>query len=702
MMFGLRRAKSTESLQWRTILPLLEDDDRRAPLIRIHPTIGRDASRSDTPARESFLGALARIDPNVELAVRSAGKQLHWASEVVNYPTVAVAGMLNSGKTSLVATFLSESGRKRTLRGTSNHEGTHRFVLWLPEKWKSDNECFSMLVSRIGDALGTTPELLATTPEEAHRQYNNASKDLNAASIPLIATDPGLDDAGIALLDCPDIVSDAAFGLGSPEQRRELLGRSATLCSSFIVVASAEQSRDATLSELLRIASERMPGVPRLLAINKVRAKNQTPSQVHETFLPLVQRHSIAAVYVAYDFEVESCRPFIPRDLQNATPHPLPTDEELPVFFSLSPDPDQNPPLPINPDRLLALLPGQLDRSKLSEQFHLALESGLRSAVWDEGYALLKKNTEALKSQSVAARRSLLSASLEFFAIDEAGAGIQELRLHQSERILRQLSESFAATAPWYARWNVKIHSTIKRVFGGAGDFVRQLLPTAQMQSAAERVKEEIKGGAVGGLISASRLKNAVQNHSALAPWKPTETWLDEACETAIHRYDRDDFTSLDPRRLDAACREMWAQLDTKEKFKAGLTPLATLLATVGGVLLIPMDFGTTVIASASIAELLAAAGLTALTAHWAGRQSMENVGQQAARQQLSDFHAVLCDTFGVARDDSGLSILIRNVQVPLPKPTILQRESIAPALPLYELQASFENDLRQLLKPPQ
>lgn len=691
MMFGLRRGKSTEAIQWRTILPLLEDDDRRAPLIRTFPTQGR----------ESFLGALARIDPKVEAAVRSAGKQLHWAAEVVNYPTVAIAGMLNSGKTSLVATFLSEAGRKRTLRGTGNHEGTHRFVLWLPEKWRSDQECFGMLVSRIGDALGTVPEMLSEDPVEAHRQYNNASKSLAAASVPLIATDAGLDRSGIALLDCPDIVSDAAFGLGSPEQRRELLGRSATLCSSFIVVAAPEQSRDATLSELLRIASEKMPGVPRLLAINKVRARNQNPAQVHEAFLPLIQRHNISTLYAAYDFEVESCRPYIPRNVQSSTAHPILESDELPIFFSVSSAPENNPPSLIEADRLLVSLPGQLDRSKLSDQFQGALESGLRSVVWEDGYRLIREDTRRLQEKCDAARRSLLDAALEFFAIEETGGGIQELRLHQSERILRQLSESFASTAPWYARWNVKVHCTIKRVFGGAGDFVRQLLPTAQMQSAAERIKNEIKDGKIGGLITASRLKNAVQNHSALAPWEKTAMWLDEACDTAIHRYERDDFTSLDPRRLDAACREMWAQLDTMEKVKAGLTPLATLLATVGGVLMIPVDFGTTVIASASIAELLAAAGLTALSAHWAGRKSIETVGQQAARQQLSDFHAVLCDTFGVARDETPLSVIIRGVKTSLPPPTIVHRNSIAPPLPSFRLQPNFETELRQVLPPP-
>jgi len=690
-MFGLKRKQPTESIQWRTVLPLLEDDDRRAPLQRTFPTQGR----------ESFLGSLARISPSIETSVRSAGKQFHWASEVVNYPTVAIAGMLNSGKTSLVAMFLSEAGRKRTLRGTANHEGTHRFVLWLPERWRSDEECFGMLIARIGDAMGTTPEMLASNPAEAHRQYNNAEKSMAAASVPLIATDAGLNEGGIALLDCPDIVSDAAFGLGSPEQRRDLLGRSATLCSSFIVVATPEQSRDATLSELLRLASEKMPGVPRLLAINKVRARNQSPTQVLEAFQPLIDRHRIATLYAAYDFEVESSQAFIPSSLQNTTANSVSDRDELPIFFSVSADNDDNPPSQIGVDRLLASLPGQLDRSKMSEQFERALSTKLRSVVWDDGVETIKHDCQKSKEQCTAARQCLLDASLEFFAIEEVGGGIQELRLHQSERILRQLSESFATTAPWYARWNVRVHSSIKRIFGGAGDFVRQLLPTAQMHSAAERIKNEMKDGKVGGIITSARLKNAIVAHAAIAPWEPVATWMDEACDTTIFRYERDDFTSLDPRRLDAACREMWAQLGTVEKVKAGLTPLAALLATVGGVLLIPLDFGTTVIASASIAELLAAAGLTALSAHWAGRKSIENVGQQAARQQLSDFHAVLCDTFGIARDALPQSVTIRGVKTPLPPPTIVSRAPIAPAIAAFQWQATFEAELRQVLPPP-
>ncbi len=45
-----------------------------------------------------------------------------------------------------------------------------------------------------------------------------------------------------------------------------------------------------TLGELMRIASDLMPGIPRLLAVNKIRP-GQTPDKVYETFGPLVRGH---------------------------------------------------------------------------------------------------------------------------------------------------------------------------------------------------------------------------------------------------------------------------------------------------------------------------------------------------------------------------------------------------------------------------
>ncbi len=141
----------------------------------------------------------------------------------------------------------------------------------------------------------TLPKCSPTRPPHAHAQYNNQAGQADALAVPLVATDPKLDEVGIGLLDCPDIVSDEAFGLGSPEARRELLGKAATLCSAFIVVTSAESSRDTTLGDLLRIAADLMPGVPRLLAVNKIRPR-QTPDQVYETFQPLARNHGIERI----------------------------------------------------------------------------------------------------------------------------------------------------------------------------------------------------------------------------------------------------------------------------------------------------------------------------------------------------------------------------------------------------------------------
>src|SRR6056297_1402071 len=228
-MFPLRRTSKEPQIDWPALLALLEDDDRRATVARLAPSEGR----------ESFLTALRRIDRALVNETLTAGRRLDTASALVQRPTIAVAGMLNSGKTSLVSSFLSPVGRQRTLRGTSNREGTHRFVLWLPQSWRQDLELWSLLVQRIGDALGQPPEELAEDPAEAAGQYNNRSGDSAKLAVVLLATDPGLDEIGVGLLDCPDIVSDEELGLGSPELRRELLGRAATLSSAFLIVTDA-------------------------------------------------------------------------------------------------------------------------------------------------------------------------------------------------------------------------------------------------------------------------------------------------------------------------------------------------------------------------------------------------------------------------------------------------------------------------------
>ena len=696
MKFGFRRNKEPEAIDWPSLHSLLEDDDRRAAVEYFFPD----------HSRESFLAATQRLNQVIAAQISTTGRKLSTASKLVNWPTVAVAGMLNAGKTSLVATFLSESGRARTLRGTNNDQGTHRFVLWLPSEWQQDAELWGLLMSRIGEAIGQPPEILSENPTEAHRQYNNLGGSDQTLQVPLVATDPWLDEVGLGLLDCPDIVSDEAFGLGSPDQRRTLLGRAATLCSAFLVVTSAESSRDGTLGDLLRIASDLMPGVPRLLAVNKIRAR-QSPDQVLDTFRPLAQAHGIETVYAAYDFEVPTSRPFIPGFDESAVAYEARNREPLPVFFSLSEDADDNPPAAISDDRLLHALPLRLDRGKLFEKFRLALQTNLRNVIWDSAFPLIDTGADKTQKSTSQAQQCLLDAAVDFFAHREVGGEIADLRLHQSERIVRQLSESFSATAPWYARWGVRLSAKVRRVFGGAGDLIRQFTPSAVAQKTADEIKDKFRRGDYGGLLTPQRLASSIERHGGRIALShlcsesgvpDSNTW--EYCsDAAISRFERDDFTSLDPRRLDKAVRTMWDEVPTHKKLAAGLTPLAAMLATFGGVLMIPIDFGAThLIASASIPELLAAAGLTTLSTLWAGSQNMRNVGRQAARQQLADFHAVLCDTFGVARPDIPQTIRVAGVKEPVGPSKIVVREPCSQALPVYRVRDEFRQELQRLV----
>ncbi|MEL7338210.1 MAG: hypothetical protein AAFN70_18615, partial [Planctomycetota bacterium] len=362
---------------------LLEDDGPRGMLRQLFP--------GQSP--QSFLAALRQMDSSAAGAIELAGHQLQMSSVLAQYPTLAVAGMLNSGKTSLVATFLSENGRDRTLRGVGDAEGTHRFVLWLPQAWRADTSVWDLLMQRIGSAIGNSPEILSDDPQQAHQQYNNGAADADALRVPLVATDPALDTIGLGLLDCPDIVSDESFGRGTPQTRRDLLASAATLCSSFLIVTAAESFRDATLADLLRLAGDLMPGVPRMLAVNKVRAK-QTPDQLHATFAGLAQRHGINDIYAAYDFDVRDCLPFIPElpeedETRPDTRLPSPaSDDPLPVFFHVSPEIDDNPPASIPAERFLITLPSRLQPSKLFDSHRQALEDNLRRTVLDQGLSV--------------------------------------------------------------------------------------------------------------------------------------------------------------------------------------------------------------------------------------------------------------------------------------------------------------------------
>jgi hypothetical protein len=548
--------------------------------------------------------------------------------------------------------------------------------------------------------------MLAEDPAAAHQQYNNTSGGEAALAVPLIATDPGLDDFGVGLLDCPDIVSDAAFGRGAPEQRRELLRQAAMLCSAFLVVTAANEIRAEVLGQLLRIGAELMPGVPRYLAVNQVR--NMPPDTVWENTRSLREHHAVDDLYIAYDYFVPSSEPFVP--VVEAEPL-LEGEEPLPIFFRVGPDADDNPPAPIAEeelrDRLLRALPRRLDHAALFEQVREALESRLRETLWHDGVERLQQSAEASQERAAWLRARLLEAVLEFFARREPGGRIAELRLHQSRTILWQLGEAFARAAPWYARFGMQMHSRLRRLWGNAGELVRRFTPSRVAEDAALNIRDKLRSGKQGSLLTADRLRDALLQRLECneLPAVSGPEQLVALGDQAIERFLAEDFTKLEAEPLQAAVEQIWQRMPLTKKLKAGLTPLAIIFTAFGAALMVPIDFiGSPVLLAASVKELFVAAGVSGVAMVWGGGLSIIDLEQQAAAQQISNFMAVLCDTLGVPRAAPRVQpvLSVAEKKVRLPEPALDQRGLPAEALVTWHLRPEFERELEQHVRRPQ
>ena len=700
-MFGQKRKKNSPQIDWPRLQTLLEDDDRRAAVERIYP----DARN------ESYLAALRRVDAGLASDVMSLGRQVQHGVRLSEYPTLAIAGLLNSGKTSLVATMLSPSGRQRTLRGVANRQGTHRFVLWLPECWREEESIWQLLLEDFGDAVGHPPELLEEDSEAAHAQYNNRTGGPDALGVPLVATDRGLDDHGVGLLDCPDIVSDEVFGVGSPEKRRDLLERASTFCSAFLVVATPSMARDRSLGDILQSVSDLMPGVPRYLAVNKIRS-SQTAEEVLESFEPQASKFGVSRVYGAFDYEIAGSEPYIPKSAQQGDEQielPFDPDARLPLFYSLSADSDQNPPAAISADRLLSRLPAELDSPESSERFLLGRQAALRRALVDDGLEKIRADAEQSSKRIVRAQRTMLDTTIDLFTKTDPGGNIVEVRMHQSQRIVRQLADAFCDAAPWYARWGVRINTFIQHRFRAASDLLKQYTPTSVAERYAETIKEQFKSKKVGHLVDPDDLDSSLRRFGApltLPHWFEGETeprdlqaWRG-AVERALRSFDANDRVQFDGEKLRAVAEDMWKQIPSRKKLTYGLTPLAAMLATFGSVLMLPFDFGSSMlVANASIVELLAAAGLTAFSAYWAGGKNAQALSRQAAVEQMSLFYVQLCHCMGVDPGEPLPVIRFNQEKLKFPDPHLsVAHDPELPTLAVYGMREDFVKELNDII----
>lgn len=662
--------------------------------------------------------------------------QLDSVHQLGQSPLIAVSGLLNAGKSSLIASFLSPGNRKRVLVGTSNQQGTHRFVIWLPATWQQQTMVWQRWVQQLKQIFGQAPEWLSHNPQIAYAQYNGQSfpecstenishtdathaetrgqeilreaissgrdslspapSDISTLSIPLLATDAALDTLGVGLIECPDIQT-GIFGTTAstpwdesdlPEYRRRLLSSAAKLCSAFIVVTKLRDLHDRQAERLLTTLKESMPGLPRILAINLVR-RRYAPSDIMAEARVMMERFQIDRLYAAYDFRGELERERLPPTPEEfASIATRGESVEHPIFFRLDRHlPDDRAPRP-SPDDYLLRLGKQLNQSEMVQAWRGTLALQLQQHLLSGREELVRLSTQQQRNLEEM-RQQIANAILSMIALRDDLGRPTDVRLQTSKQILRQINNSLHRTAPWWAWPSLMVDKTVAWTKESVSSAARSVMPVTAMQQSLKGVKDWFKQSDRTQVMTADRLRKELRQHLPLdsySEWSD-EKWLD-VCQAVLDRFQNENQTLLPEPQLDAWAKSIWENMPLRKRLTTGLVPVATLFAPLAAVLFIPVDFGgSTVLVFASLKELVAAAGVAGAWAAFSGNPTPAVAEQEAAWQQFGDLVAIAMDTLGVPRPQNDAStprLKTATSQRKLPAsllPVKMERDSTQPRL---------------------
>ena len=604
-------------------------------------------------------------------------------------PIVAVCGMLNSGKSSLIAGFLSAAGRARVLVGSDDESGTHRFVIWLPKAWQDRPLLWSASQQQIKDAFGVAGELLSDEPELARRQYNGSAisstsrgeeNSIEHFRKPLIAFDSNLDSLGLGLMDCPDVqrgefghqevtsTSSTKVHEANLSQRMhtisamrlQVLQAGMRLSSAMIVVVQASMMGDLTMVNLVNNIRDVMPSVKCFVAINRV-AKKYKPTQIASEIAQYYAAGTLSGIFLAYDF----------RGSQNTDKLPPPptqwksiqisqalTQTHLPIFFDVEKYHSASGEI-----AYLLDLGTKLDRGKLAIDLVNSLANRLELGLQDRFEHLDQALTEQAKLSN-RLYKVIANAIARFTTGDSSGQ--TQVRLQLSPDVLAQWHQSLERTAPWWAkpsqvvsRWSSYITKSLKNYTAKIPG-----LPSLGngMKSMTDFIASKIRGGENASVMTPEELSNALRacdrNGDLPSAMEARHTSsgsspdiLVNASSEIIERFQLYSRTQLPTEQLDQLSATIWKKMGWKERFVKGVAPVTVVVAPLVAVVMIPFDFGTThVLVFASLKELMfagvAGAGilLTQSDFFW------ENAESQAAWKQISDLFALSCDVLGLER----------------------------------------------------
>ena len=690
------------SADWDALGELLSQSGADRGVVQLYPEADRTLSLIAAAASADVATSPNEHAHGCQLSERLAAlvAQSHTMAQIGNCPVVGITGLLNSGKSSLLAAYLSPEGRRRVLRGTANNQGTHRFVLWLPDAWWQQPELLGVLRNYLAQLFGYPPEELSDRPQQAFAQYNGevfsdslrsninagAGTSLDALRIPLIAHDPALDSLGLALLDCPDIQTAFAINpnlnagelvqsddaLETQQRRRQQLARVGRLCSAFVIVSKLSSLHDETLLAILDTLKDTMPGVRRILAVNKVKAR-YAPTVVDEQARQLVARFQIADVYMAYDFRSHWAEFRLPPQPQNLH---VELHDPLPIFFRAAPhgtkvvaepraraEKRAGVPGASGSQTDLALQPPVVehylqDLSRLLAPGSLVIE-GRRSVLHQldenisETLAWFESNRAQRRRQLHNAWQAIADACFAFMAQRDASDQAVGLRLQTSPTIVAQMSDSLVRAAPWSMRPSLAVDRSVRQLQSSIADSVKRM---RWLHSASANVSQFVgrfRQGHAGRIVTADRFREQLERsdkHGALGDCSAEA--INAACEHALARFKQEDTVRLNASWLDRWSAEVWKHMSLKRKLYVGMMPLAPIFGPLLAVTLIPFDGGgTAVLVFATTKELLLAAGITALAVPTTlGSEVQDIVESEAALSQLSELFVVTCDSLGLPR----------------------------------------------------
>ncbi|MBX2801478.1 MAG: hypothetical protein KTR31_27625 [Myxococcales bacterium] len=592
------------------------------------------------------------------------------------HPIVAVAGMLNAGKTSVVSRFLSEDGRARAPRGLRSADGTQRFVLWLPEAWRRDETVWSALQEHLRDVFGTDTEALRADPDDAHAQYSSHGGDGSRFGVPLVATDPALDAHGFAFLDCPDV--QRRHGDRPVESLRgvrlEVLGKAAQLCSAFLVVSTLDGMQDRTLHAILDELGARAPGVRRFLLLNKLRP-DVAPHEAHAELQEVRQAYALAGGYGAWDFEIEGHEQWSPTD----------DVPGFPSFYELMPRAEDNPPHHDVDGRMLGDLPASLPVSELHREMGQGLRTSLDQQLRSAISAIESAATDSQRRVEEAQHGVLAACRHALFDRDD------QLRIPVDESFLRAFVASLERTAPLYVRAFMWMNWPLRTLGRAVQAGVKKARATlAPVEAARERMMSEGRGAMVDAHALANALKGQDVDHLVA-------TDVLGAAQRALDRFVVEHRSNPDPAELDEANRGLWKGMPMLRKATAAGAALTSLVASLVAVALIPVDFGSSVFFAASIKELLAASMMGAgmgMVMEVPLRAAME---RQAGWPAFADLRALLCDELGLPRerlDEGPWALQADGRSVVLPDPEVGAGAAVDQALQLLVVDPGWSHRL--------